>query len=458
MIPKNPTTLRLMEALLAAGSQGAHRESLVRLAGISTASFYRSVEPLLAADLVHEQGGHFMMPLERPYNYAFKLWHDQDRLQQMGPGMRAQIASILEQLRPELGENILCLWLVGSAAHQTTTEASDLDLLAMVKKSREYPLRAGRAVQLTTLTRAQFRQLHREGDGFLRSALQHGLVLWDGGFAQPFYARPDRRPARRSLREREERLEKLRRHLLFIIGHDALEEGRDVLSRLAVGTGRLMLERLGELPAGKRDLVDGMRLYFGHRQAELVRTCLNRKGDAKEIIDLQGELEDLYRRFVTRAPLLVSLVQGLSGGQREFEACCATILESLDLPLEGGCAHGLVKMDAAMAAIECRSLKGGLKPGQLRRPPAWSGPVVLVANLFREVPVRQRPGFTSDLEEEARRLDISLLDSRKLLQFHNRFWLEPSPPSPSTWLSQTVGLSAAKKRAPRGRSRRPGAV
>jgi len=73
----SPTGLRLLDALLEAGPKGAHREALLRQAKISTATFYRGIEPLLASGLLEEQGGHYLLRLTHPCNFAFKLWRDQ---------------------------------------------------------------------------------------------------------------------------------------------------------------------------------------------------------------------------------------------------------------------------------------------------------------------------------------------------------------------------------------------
>ena len=80
-----------MDALLISGPEGGHRESLMRQAEMSPTTFYRGLEPLLEMGVVVERRGHYTLPLSHPYNFAYKLWHDQARLLELPQRLRKSL-------------------------------------------------------------------------------------------------------------------------------------------------------------------------------------------------------------------------------------------------------------------------------------------------------------------------------------------------------------------------------
>lgn len=433
----SPATLRLMEALAEAGAQGASREALVRLADISVASFYRALEPLQHAGLVHEQGGQLVLPLSHPYNYAFKLWRDQDRLLQLPAQVREELYGLVERLQVELGPNLLALWLVGSAAHLTLHAGSDLDLVVVVRKEQASTPRGSRPIQLTLFTESTFREAYRRGDNFVLTALAHGVLLCDRGFAQPFYAEPLPTSGLRAVRQREETLEHLESRVYFFLREDALEDARQTLKAMAVALGRGLLEPLGELPAGKTDLVAMLALYYGPAVEQLVNTGLGQAAPRGELPQLVGEFAALQRRFQPRAKLLTQLARSLSGSARGFVAAVQQMLETLfpgRLLLEPDHqADVRIQLGSRTVNIVMKSLKGPLGPDQLERV-AHAGAQLVVLNLLRELLPSQRPPLPDALHEKARALHLVLLDSRELFQLHNRVLLETHPPEADAWL------------------------
>lgn len=112
----SPPTLRLLKTLLENGLEGTHRENLMRQAEMSSATFYRGLEPLLKMGVIQENKGHYTLPLSHPYNFAFKLWHDQEMLLELEPRLRDEVADLIKKIQLELGENLLALWVHGSVA------------------------------------------------------------------------------------------------------------------------------------------------------------------------------------------------------------------------------------------------------------------------------------------------------------------------------------------------------
>lgn len=415
-----PAELSLMDAVLAGGPQGTHREALLRTAKLSKTSFYRVVQPLVEKGVLQEKGGYYHLPLSHDYNYAFKLWRDQERLLQIQDPLRSEILSLVDRIKDEFKDNLRALWLVGSAAHQTMDESSDLDFLVVVRKLQEFEPRGSRDIQLTTWTEKEFREQFRAGDSFLRASLCYGLVLADHGFAQEFYALPLPEPGRKAFRQREELLSQGERRLSFFLREEALEDARQVLSRLAVATGRLMLERLGELPAGKHDLVGQAKLYFGPVFSELLQTCLARRArDRPEIVNLKEQLQNWYRRFLPHADYLNDLVQSLSGSGQAFEVAVGQMLK-------------VVFPDGLALPVQVKSCKGEFSLENALR--HWETDSVLVLNALREVPPTRRPELPPTVSEAAVRAGVIVWDSRELLQYHNRVLLEEKkPPLTLSW-------------------------
>lgn len=417
-----PAELSLMEAVLENGTRGTHREALIRAANLSKSSFYRVVQPLLKRGILQEKGGYYTFPLGHPHNYAFKLWRDQNRLLKIEDPLRSEVLALLETLQGEFKSNLLALWLVGSAAHLTMGEESDLDLVLVVRRSQEYEPRGSRAIQLTIWTEKDFRELYRMGDNFVRTALQYGLVLADRGFAQEFYAQAMPEPGLKAFREREELLQQGDRRLSFFLREKALVEARQILSGLAVATGRLMLERLGELPAGKHDLVKRAELYFGPVLAKLLQRCLSREAeDSREILQLNAQLQQWYQKFLPHSDYLEGLVRSLSSTGQEFEIAATKML-------------ALVFPEGLTLPVEIKSCKGQVAVEQLGR--GFESDSLLILNALCEVPPIQRPDLPPAVYDVAGQAGVIVWDSRELLQYHNRVLLEEKRPALSLGLAR----------------------
>ena len=441
----HPATLKLMEALAEAGPEGAHREALVRQAEISTATFYRALEPLHQAGLLHEHGGLYTLPMSHPYNYAFKCWSDQSRLLQLPAPLREELYGLVDRIAGGLGSNLLALWLVGSAAQQTMHAGSDLDLVGVVRAEQESDPTGSRPVQLTLYPEPDFREALQSGDNFVRALLAHGILLCDRGFAQPLYAHPAPPASRRTERQRDEQRQQLESKVYFFLREEALPEARQCLATLAVSAGRGMLEPLGELPAGKPDLLAGLGLYFGEAVEELVRTCLDQQAERDEILRLLGRLRKLQERIGIQASLLARLGRSLSGSPAEFEVGARQMLDTLfpgqrvetggDFPADCRLLLGRRTVD-----WEFMSRVGNPTSGQLDQA-AGRGAQILVLNALRELPPRQRPPLSAALQTRARQLGLVVLDSRELFQFHNQVVVFDPPPSSSAWLKRRLAPS-----------------
>lgn len=420
------TSLRLMQALLASGSNGAHREALLRQAEMSTATFYRGMEPLLKAGLVREQGGYYVLPLDHPYNLAFKLWHDQGQLLELPAPVRDEIQGLVQLLQSELQGNLLALWLHGSAVQGALKEGSDLDFLAVLRKNQEVELKGTRDIQVTVFTANHFRTAFDEGDPFLRTVLAHGVLLFDRDFMREFYAKPTPSPTLRTWQERVEIQQEIESRMFFFLRQEeAIDEARQALASLAVAVGRSMLDRLGELPAGKPDMLLGLKLYFGPGLANLTARCLERTAARTELLQMHRELLDWQRSFSLHASHLHDMANGLCGAPSLFESVCTEMLNELftaKLPESDDRGIDLeiqLKGAANFAGAVFKSFKGP-SPRLQRFGLPKLRPLLLVVNSLREVVLSQRPPLSESLRKEAEELSITLLDSRQLLQGYIR--------------------------------------
>lgn len=434
MIPAN--SLRLMEALLSYGIEGCHREGLMQQANVSTATFYRALEPLLTKSLVQEQDGRYSLPLAHPHNFSFKLWHDQMRLLDLPPQVREEILSLCQELQKKLGDNLQALWFHGSAAQNNLRPDSDFDFLAVVRKDAEVGVLGSLPVQVVTFTAPHFSLLFTEGDAFLKTVLTHGLLLFDRQFAQQFYARPMPAPSPLALKERGDIQEQTRSKLFSFLRLEEPEQARRALSQLAVHITRTMLGELGEVPAGKEELITVARLYFGPTFAQLLKQCLEKNASEAELFGLSGQLEQWQRQFALQAGFIKELAAGLHGPPLQFENACLQMLRSLaddtdDLSRDtGGTGADIVlRRGEQTLHIEAKTLKrGAVSPGSIST--SQVQPLVLVLNDLKELPLSQRPPLKKKQRAAFEKRGITLVDSKDLLQLCIRKLLALEPTSP----------------------------
>lgn len=433
MIPAN--SLRLMEALLSYGTEGCHREGLMRQADMSTATFYRALGPLLTANLVQEQDGRYSLPLAHPHNFSFKLWHDQMRLLNLTPQVREEVLSLCLELQRKLGAKLQALWFHGSAAQNNLRPDSDFDFLAVVREDAEVAVLGSLPVQVVVFTAPHFSSLFAEGEAFLRTVLTHGLLLFDRQFAQNFYARPMPASSPLTLKERGDIQEQTRSKLFSFLRLEEPEEARRALSQLAVHITRTMLAELGEVPAGKEELITVAQLYFGPTFTLLLKQCLEKNAPEAELFGLSGQLEQWQRQFAIQAGFIKELTAGLHGSPLQFEASCLQMLRSLSDDTEhlsqdtGNTGDFVLRRGEHTLHIEVKTLKrASVSPGSIST--SQARPLVLVLNYLKELPISQRPPITKKQWAAFEKRGIILIDSKDLLQLCIRKLLALEPESP----------------------------
>lgn len=440
--------LHVMIALLEVGPGGATREHLVKKAAIGTTTFYRVMKPLLERNVVVQKGSRYHLPLSDWYNFRFKLWHDAERLYQLDNKDRGDVLDIVNHARHSLGDSLLCLWLVGSAAHSTLLSTSDFDFLAVVQERTLYHTTASRDVNFVTLTEAEFRDRFDGRDAFLLSALHYGIVMFDREFAQPYCATNVTVEATdQKLHEADRAMDHQRKRFFTHLEDGDLDMAIGVLKTMAVTLTRIILQSLGELPAGKAELLHHAEVFFGGHYHQWLRNVLSGRGDKKRLITLVRQWTNYRDQYLKSTSHLKSFASLPYARGFEFEDQCATILQEL-LPkaridrdqraadLE---ADVVVTTDGLTYVFECKSLERQVDVAVLDKMSAQTHEfarhhkaktqAVLVANAWRSVPVMERAElFTPTVRSKADKAGVRLLSGVDLLRAHNMLHIEETPP------------------------------
>ena len=437
--------LKLEVALLEAGATGASREELVRAADIGTTTFYRVIKPLVESGRVVEQGNRYILPMTRLYNFRFKLWHDMERLYRLDETDRNDVLHIRDQALAHLGDNLHCLWLVGSGAACTLGPDSDLDFLAVVKTENDYHPVSARNLQFVPMTLQEFRQAYAERDEFVLEALESGVLLHDLNFAQPFYEQSvSLKGAVSESERRQQKFEAFRNKVLFFVEHDAMDDARKALSSLAVEAARFMLGAMEMLPRSKVEIVPLCVTCLGPGISECIDAILkDRHRTKKGILSASRELTEYHYRFRAHLGHLAEWANLPRGGSelggrlpalfREFfPHALLDTEESRETGSRSAAELKIESSDGQRLRVFFKALRSGLQAGHLEALTAYSGTeksgLVLMANVYRDLPAAKRPPFPRNLEDLACALGIRLLTGLEVLRAHNILHLEKRSP------------------------------
>ncbi len=301
MIIESPAALRLVAALTEIGAVGTTREHLIKKADISTSSFYRLIGPLIEAGLVKVDGSRYSLVFESLYCFRFKLWHDMERLYRLSTGERDMALGVASTLLAQFQDRIRCLWLVGSGARAELETGSDLDFL-LVTNQEEGPIAGGiqpRQVNVIQMSAEHFRDSYRQADAFVVSALQNGIILFDSGFAQPFYVSPP--PVRISpshARAQEAANEQYRELLLRELKDGDIEAAQRMLRHQGTSAGLLLLRAMDVLPDNRRQLIQESESRFGKVWAQTLASALGSPPTNKtEIVSLSRRIAEQEAAF-----------------------------------------------------------------------------------------------------------------------------------------------------------------
>lgn len=440
MILENPSTVKLLGALVEFGQRGATRELLQQKTGLAKTTLYRALKPLLSRGIICEEGSLYRMPLDNAYNFLFKRLHSMGQVDELPQRDRDRVFSVIDHAKAHLQGHLVALWLVGSAAHQTMTKQSDLDFLAVIDKDVEYLPDLAYDVHFITMTEEEFKARWREKNNFLLTALRHGLLLEDKGFAQEFYAQP--LPVQlqgAEFYQDAEELEEQKERFMLTIKARLFDEAAESLSHYAISITRKMLRVYNILPAGKPDLLKASKLLFGTRfqeQLELVlRSEKLESEQASLLLEHCHDFEDVYQRFSSHLTHLQKFAALITSSGEVYEQLVQLALAEISggqLQVSLG-TDGLLEWDGQSYVIETKSLLGPITDAPLRQlarnvgetegEPAAKG--LLIINPHRDIPLLERyETFSEEVLEQASALNIQVRSSLDLLCALNRTIIE----------------------------------
>lgn len=438
MILENPATVKLLSALVEMAPRGATRELLQQKTGLGRTTFYRVLKPLLGRGIVREEGVFFNMPLEHPYNFLFKRLHAAEKVTELPSPVQDRVLSAVDHAKAHLHGHILALWLVGSVAHRTMTEDSDLDFLAVLDEEIEYLPDPAYALHFVTMTEPEFRARWTEKNDFALTALRHGLLLEDRGFAQEFYLQP--LPVQLKATEFHQDVEELaqeKERFLLLIRSRARLEAAQALSHYAISIARRMLRVYNVLPAGKPQLLKACELLFGLEFRSLLEQAVqvsrvDSRRSTGELVEDCHQLESVYQRFSSELAHFQKFANLATTSGVRHEQLVGQALQELFKtniePFPG--TDGWLKVPRQSYLLEVKSLEGPLTAAplhQLARHMAIAAEQgkpakgLLVANPYRSIPLLERPqAISAALQGLASELDIKLYSAMEILRAVNR--------------------------------------
>jgi hypothetical protein len=441
MILENPSTVKLLGVLVEFGQRGATRELLQQKTGMGKSTFYRVLKPLLVRGVICEEGSLYRMPLDNPYNFLFKRLYSMEKIDELSPLDRNRVLSVIDHAKAHLQRHLLALWLVGSAAHQTMTKESDLDFLAILDDEEiEYLPDLAYDVHFITMTEDDFRARWREKNDFILTALRHGLLLEDKGFAQEFYLQP--LPVQlqgREFHQDAEELEEQKERFMLSVRARLSDEATKALSHYAISIARRMLRVYNVLPAGKPDLLRASELLFGvrfHQQLELVLS--NDKldpGQTSLLMERCHYFEDIYQRFSSHLAYLQKFADLVtSSGELNERLVQQALIEISGGKIETySGTDGLLEWNGQHYLVEVKSLLGPFTEAPLRQLERYlvdaqgdtSFQGLLIINAYRDIPLlERRDTFSEESLDQASNLGIKMRSAIELLRALNRSIIE----------------------------------
>jgi Nucleotidyltransferase domain len=439
MILENPSTVKLLGVLVEFGQRGATRELLQQKTGMGKTTFYRVLKPLLVRGIICEEGSLYRMPLDNPYNFLFKRLYSMEKIDELSQLDRDRILSVIDHAKAHLQRHLLALWLVGSAAHQTMTKESDLDFLAVLDEETEYLPDLAYDVHFITMTEEEFRTRWREKNDFILTALRHGLLLEDKGFAQEFYLQP--LPVQLQgpeFHQDAEELEEQKERFMLSIRARLSDEAVKSLSHYAISIVRRMLRVYNVLPAGKPDLLRASELLFGARFHQRLESVLNDKlepGQTSLLMERCHYFEDIYQRFSSHLTYLQKFADLVtSSGELNERLVQQALVEISGGKLETySGTDGLLEWNGQHYLVEVKSLLGPFTEAPLRQlerhlADAQGGTSLqglLIINSYRDIPLlERRDTFSEESLEQAADLGIKMRSAMELLRALNRSIIE----------------------------------
>lgn len=263
MALKHNSELRVMRTLTRNWHKHFSAYELSELSGVNVQSVYNAMAKLDKQGMLSKVGPKVSIRLGHPYAWSFKLLADSERLLRLPKKVQENILDIYRIYRDTYGQNLYAAMLIGSAATDEMTEESDIDMLFIVSKRKDFDFGAKRLfskgeLNLVERTRKQFEQEYLHGNDFMLAALRDGVLLADNYVLKPFFQKPLPPPSEETLLRREEYLERLRRRMFREQKIGDSEALVKAYKQFLIEITRVELLKKGQLPGTKQAIIGKM--------------------------------------------------------------------------------------------------------------------------------------------------------------------------------------------------------
>lgn len=251
----------------------------------------------------------------------------------------------------------------------------------------------------------------------------------------------------------EDTWEQVGKRFMFFVREKEPKEALRMLRAMAVSLVRRMLRTVGELPAGRPQLLAACRLYFGDNLGDLVQSVfeLDPDIDPPDMVRLSHQLRHFRERYEAVRLNWETWANYPYAGSVEFESTSFALVDELfpagyRITRESSWGIRAEAPEFQTIEIECKSLEREVTADHLSRLKfeETRGLSILLANCYRSVPPLQRPDFfSSEVRELAEARGIHLLTSLEFFREHHRYGLEWDSYTP--WVQRLTAPDSKKK-------------
>jgi predicted nucleotidyltransferase len=401
----NKLNATVLKAILELGPGKATGEYLALVCDTGVASVYRSLERLVAGDIVGKTGNTYSVNATNPFVQRFSELVDAESLINMDQRLYSEAVEVNQELGRRLKASGYALAIFGSSAAGTSSAESDVDMLLVVEKasSKTVPIETiSQLSQITVMTKRDFAERWRRGNDVVRSAVSFGIILHDPWHMFYDYRASMPRPGITTSATIDARKDTSKMFDRFYesAGPEVANWtlAQSLGARLATQIGRLLLMEAGIAPRTRPEVAEQLRRVGFTKWKDVLR-AKEQGAPGKSNIDKMTKsvsgLYDYYTKLTEDPDLWHGLYSLLWGRESEIADSLCHIFDSLGIATERKYGRGATKIDIVIrdeedrpVGIEVKTSTRGIDArvgaNMLDRMPEDS--CVLIYNPYREYP------------------------------------------------------------------------
>lgn len=295
-------------------------EEVAHLGNLNRSWVYKLATELEEGGVLRRWDSRLGLELESRLALAYKYAFDLERLQALPPSIVTAVTGLLDDALHRQRSKLEFAILIGSAARNRLTPASDVDILLVGKEPGALPASLADRVNVVALDTRRFAADLAEGDDFIGSGLRYGLVIHGIEFFGAHARRPLPEVSSQVLARRREHIEKLIERIPVELHDESLELVRTDLRALGIGVARVALLLAGQYPGSAPELPYEVKRLWGQQAAGIISRSLA-QGDGSEaplLLDRYEELVSLHRAIQGAAGDIEKLRPLVSGTERRI--------------------------------------------------------------------------------------------------------------------------------------------